>query len=356
MKKRIIIIISISFLTIILIGALISYFLFLHHYKGTVLDNPWNKNDEFQIEKIKQINKDKDKDFVILNLADVQMCDLEDLSNRRIIKKELDELVYNIKPSLITLTGDQTWSNENLICLKSLISWLDSYKIPYAPIFGNHDYGNEGDNAVAGKNYCCTLYEKGKYSLFFRGPSNLDSLGNYVINVMEDGKIYTTLYFIDAGYNDIITNQQIEWLKWNAEGLKKYNNNQYPTAMCFMHKPIPEYSIAYKEYLNGNDIDSLGKVIPYYSLSGTMQNGFFTVAKEINIKNIVCGHQHGNAFSLKYEDVWLTFSLKTGELGGYIYKDDYYINGATYFTLNNNEIKIDNYFVDRNKYHFKDPE
>ena len=178
------------------------YFMFLHHYKGKNVVNEWNKTDSFSISQIATVEKQKDKDFVILNLADVQMCDLENFFNKEVIHKEISYLVEQTKPDLITLTGDQTWSNENLICLKSLISWLDSYKIPYAPVFGNHDYGNKRDSAVAGVNYCCDLYEKGKYSLFKRGPSNIGSLGNYVVNIVEDGKIYKTLYMIDLGYEE----------------------------------------------------------------------------------------------------------------------------------------------------------
>ena len=354
MKKRIIIIIlSIILLIAISIG-LSAYFLLLHHYKGTSINNPFSSSDEFNIDNIKTIKKEKDEDFVILNLADVQMCDLEDLGNMKIIKKEIDELVSKTKPSLITLTGDQTWSNENLICLKSLIRWLDSYKIPYAPVFGNHDHGNSYDSAVAGINYCSDLYEKGKYSLFSRGPSNLDSLGNYVVNIMEDDKIYSTLYFLDAGYNDIITDKQLEWVKWNAEGIKNNNDGVYTNGMCFMHKPIPEFETALIDYYNGEPIEKKGDVEVYYSTYGTIQNGFFALAKEINIKNIICGHQHGNICSLKYDSIWLTFALKTGELGGYIKDEELYLNGATYFTLNNYEVDIDNCFVDYKKYHIKD--
>ena len=190
---------------ILLISAFFTvYFLFLHHYKGKNIIDEWNKTDAFNISNIATVEKQKDKEFVILNLADVQMADLENFFNKGKIHDEITYLVNQTKPDLITLTGDQTWSNENLISLRSLISWLDEYKIPYAPVFGNHDYGNSKNSSVAELNYCCDLYEAGKYSLFKRGPSNLGSLGNYVINIMEDGKVYKTLYMIDSGYEDKI--------------------------------------------------------------------------------------------------------------------------------------------------------
>lgn len=330
------------------------YFLFLHHYKGSEIVDEWHKTDEFSISQIATVEKQKDKDFVILNLADVQMCDLENFFNKEVIHKEISYLVEKTKPDLITLTGDQTWSNENLVCLKSLISWLDSYKIPYAPVFGNHDYGNAKNSAVAELNYCCDLYERGKYSLFKRGPSNLGSLGNYVINIVEDGKIYKTLYMLDSGYEDKISTQQIEWVKWNADGIKEANGGNYVEAMCFMHKPIPQYAEAYFKR-NTYEVEIVGEdPIVSYSLYGSEENGFFDMAKSIGVTDIVCGHQHGNRFTLKYEGIRLTFATKTGELGGYYDDGTTNLNGATSFVLSGeNDVETKNTYVGSNQFHFK---
>ena len=92
----------------------------LSEMEQTIINN-WNKDDVFNIEDIKVVEKKKDRDFVILNFADVQTCDLDDIPNMRIIHEELTEIVNEVKPDLITLTGDQTWSNENLISLKTLV-------------------------------------------------------------------------------------------------------------------------------------------------------------------------------------------------------------------------------------------
>lgn len=352
-KKVFIIIISILVFLVLSVFLTI-YFLFIHHYKGTEIIDEWHETDQFKIENISTLQKEKDKDFIILNLADVQMCDLEDIFNMPTIHREITYLVEKTKPNLITLTGDQTWSNENLISLKTLIKWLDDYKIPYAPVFGNHDYGNKKNSAVAELNYCCDLYERGKYSLFKRGPSNLGSLGNYVINIMEEGNIYKTLYMIDAGYNDAISDEQIAWLKWNANGIRSVNNGIFSEGMCFMHKPIPEFRTAFYKFLNGSaDVEAINDVYVNYSLSGTIQNGFFDVVKEGNVLDIICGHQHGNNFTLKYENVRLTFALKTGELGGFYADEEIYLNGASVFNLSNAFVNIQSVFVDRDEYKIK---
>ena len=186
MKKRNkILIISGACITALALSAFGAvYFTLLHHYKGKKVVDEWSETDIFDINKVQTLAKEKDKDFIIMNLADIQICDLEDGPKvRKEIHNQITEMVEKYKPNLITLSGDQTWSNENLISLKAIISWLDGYKIPYAPIFGNHDYGNEYNSSVASINKCCDLYEQGKYSLFKRGPTNLGTIGNYVLKM-----------------------------------------------------------------------------------------------------------------------------------------------------------------------------
>lgn len=353
--KKVLIILSSIVLTIGVTSGLTAYFLLLHHYKGNNVVNNWYKEDTFKIERIKTIEKKKDKDFVILNLADVQMCDLDNIPHMSIIHDEITEIVSKIKPDLITLTGDQTWSNENLISLTALLKWLDMYQIPYAPIFGNHDHGNDYDSAVAGINYCCDLYENGKYSLFNRGPTNIGSLGNYVINIKEEEKIVKTLYMMDSGYHEMINDNQIEWFKWNAEGIRANNGGEYTEGALFLHKPLPEYAEAYRKYRNGDPtVEKINDMTVSYSLFGSLQNGFFDIAKDMGVKDVVCGHQHGNNFTLKYEGVRLTFATKTGQLVGYYDDGVTNLNGATFLTIIDEETKISNYYVPSGKYHITD--
>ncbi len=334
-----------------LLCGLAAYFLLLHRYKGREVVNEWNEDDEFRIDEIRTVEKKPGKDFVILNLADVQMCDLEDLFHMKMIEEEITALIEETKPDLITLTGDQTWSNENLIVLTSLVRFLDSFGIPYAPVFGNHDYGNGDETAVLDRNACCDIYERGSYSLFSRGPSDLDSLGNYLLNITENGKILRTIYMLDAGYGDEITDRQIAWMRWNAEGICAANGGRFPESITFFHKPIPEFTGAYFAFCRG-DADALGDVEVHYSLSGTLQNGFFEAAKEINVTDIVCGHQHGNSFTILYRDVRLTSALKTGELGGYYEDEDVYLNGATVIRIGE-QTQISTVTVDRERFHIE---
>jgi len=329
------------------------YFSYLYHYKGKEINEEWNNQLEWNEEDIKIIQKEEGKDFVILNFADIQLADLEDIFHRSTIKKELDYLVRNVKPDLITLTGDQTWSNENLVSLKAIIRWLESYKIPYAPIFGNHDYGNGYNTAVASMNYCCDLYENAKYCLLDRGPSNIGDLGNYVVVIKENEKMIQSLYFLNTGYQYEITKKQIDWVKWNASGIAKANNDIYVSGMCFTHQPMEMFEEAYDAYLLGN-ANSYTEVLVESALFGCKDNGFYEEAKKVGITHFVCGHQHTNTFSIDYDDCVFTFALKTGELSYYYDDGNRNYNGATSFTIKSDgSIQIQNHYVEKGKFHIK---
>lgn len=329
------------------------YFTLLYRYPGTHRENPFNETDAFDISKIATLEKQKDKDFVILNLADVQMCDLEDIKNFRTLHAEIDELVSTYHPDLITLTGDQTWSNENLISLTSLISWLDGYQTPWAPIFGNHDYGNERDSAVASQQYCCDLYERSKYCLFDRGPSNLGTLGNYVVNIVEEEHIIHSLYFLDLGYEHALTEGQSKWFAWNADGIKASNNNAYAPGTVFTHKELPGSLDAYLNYCyTGQGAE--GDVIVHMGFAWVEDTGFEDLAKSHGVYDFISGHEHNNNYTIHYEGARYTFAVKTGECVSYYEDENIYLNGGTTITISDEETpKIEHHYVERDKYKIK---
>lgn len=347
MKKKFRVLISVGscIFALALMGFGATYFTFLHRYKGKVIVNNWNESDTFDINEIKTLSKQKDKDFVILNFADIQICDLEDMFTRYKLHNYLDKLVDTYKPDLITLSGDQTWSNENLLSLKSIINWLDGYKIPYAPVFGNHDYGNEYNSAVAGLNYCCDSYEGGKYSLFNRGPTNIGSLGNYAINIKEEDKIISTLYMMDLGYNDKITEDQKSWFKWTADGIKANNNNTYTNGIVITHKELPECYDAYRHYLLDNSIAE-GDVIVHMGFADVENTGFVDLAKSCGVYDFMFGHEHYNNFTIHHENARYTFMVKTGEFFDTYQDETVHLCGATTITLSSDEVNIQHHYIE----------
>lgn len=83
----------------------------------------------------------------------------------------------------------------------------------------------------------------------------------------------------------------------------------------------------------GDSIKGMGQCNMEEACCSTQANyGLFDLIKEHgSTKNVVCGHDHGNDFSLMYQGVRLTYALKTGN-GAYWMGADR--SGYTEITIN----------------------
>lgn len=158
------------------------------------------------------------------------------------------------KPNLVVLSGDQV-NGETAPDAQSAIfkiaHILIKRKIPYVAIFGNHD--DEGSLSRKGQ---MSILENLPYSLSRAGPTGVDGVGNYYVEVLGRGNTdhsALTLYLLDShayspnervyhGY-DWIKPNQIDWFKETAAGLKKKHKEYTHTHMdlAFIHIPLPEY-------------------------------------------------------------------------------------------------------------------
>ena len=143
---------------------------------------------------MKILQKSRDRDFVVLNLTDPQLNDEEwnpDHKNRKILEYTITELIRRVKPDLITISGDLAWAGCDY-SYDMLADFLDSFGIPWAPVWGNHDNQNGAEyiNGVAERYMRCSycLYEKGNPLL---------GNGNYIISIEEDGKPIEAVFMLD---------------------------------------------------------------------------------------------------------------------------------------------------------------
>mgnify|MGYP003304207746 CR=1 FL=1 len=73
-----------------------------------------------------------------------------------------------------------------------LVEYMDGFKIPWAPIFGNHD--NESQMGVT---WQCEQFENAKYCMFKRGTIDYSN-GNYTVAIVKGRKPIRILYFMDS--------------------------------------------------------------------------------------------------------------------------------------------------------------
>lgn len=327
----------------------------------------------YDIRKTVLMRKREYEDFVILNLTDIQLNDLLDLAGRRrFTVKTIKELIKRVKPDLITMTGDQFWARFTKRSVREFIRFFDSFRIPWAPIHGNHD--GEGSAKIP---WIVQRYKKSRYCLFHEGPSDIGGCGNYVINIMKDGLIFHSLILMDTGgfklfddadasdrlisydLNDkfelkkseegdfkvrkvgenyaCLTPRQVDWYEEMIKGAEQYNvkrGGNMPQSTLFIHIPLPEYYTAYVDYLLGGKDKSygfFGAMRENVCCSKRNSGMFERIVRLGSTKNVLAGHDHTNDYSVMFEGVRLTYALKTGDR---CYSADG-INGGTVITINN---------------------
>ena len=326
--------------------------------------------------------------FKILNFADVQLGEADvRRSNEeyRFFVETTARLVEAASPDLITMTGDQT-NNGSPYVVQAVGEVVDSYGIPWAPVFGNHDCDHE-KNSLREQ---ADVYQSFSNCLFREGPEGLnrvfetgqDSIGNYVINLVSiDGGNFTvvrSLIFMNTGstekYNKsdykgqrrygtlwyaYLNRNQIEWYKQMVSSAQVYGGGSPVEVGIFVHIPVYGYIYAASAamripadiydtwlWLKGTTVISYQQSfrddvwLPGYEESyGVMHDeicgppydeGMFAAMKDTGVTDfIVAGHDHANSFNIRYDCINFVYGLKTGK--GSYHEDS--MMGGTVITI-----------------------
>ena len=299
----------------------------------------WSPETEYTQDYAVNIEKQPGKDFVVLNFSDIQLVAKEVFGEEgKIADATIARAIEEVQPDLITLTGDNAWCRTGYM---HLCDYLDSFGIPWAAVMGNHD-GGSGDKLY--ENWCAYQLYKAENSVFRFGPENM-GVGNYIINITENGKIIHTLYMMDThtdtqtpvpGY-DHLWDEQMQWYAWAVKGTNALAGKTVESSV-FFHIPCIQYRTAWSEaqynaetgeYDNPAYADSFG-MNEEAVCSPNYDNGFFTLAKELgSTKNMIAGHDHVNSSSIMYDGIRLSYSL-TCSPGGYW---EPYMNGGSTLTI-----------------------
>ncbi|MBO5737094.1 MAG: metallophosphoesterase [Clostridia bacterium] len=319
---------------------------------GETLMYEWSSDLEFSENYFVELQKTPGKDFKVLNLTDIQLYDSEIYEENGIgpdCHNLVEQLIKDEQPDLITLSGDNFCSTLSTL---ELIDILDSYAIPWAPVFGNHDGGNHNEWQF----WAAWHLANAKYSLFDYGPEDM-GYGNYIINLTENDEVIHSFYMMDTHgiigqeqvknhtyiLYDHLWDNQIAWYEWAVLGNQRLAGHPIQST-AIMHIPLFEYKAAWKSVATGKPTHGapFGVLAQEYSYIAfglcrkaggwpKESNGFFDKVKELDsTKDIIVGHDHYNDFSVLYEGVRLTYALHTG-FGSYYWKDLY---GGTVLTIN----------------------
>lgn len=196
------------------------------------------------------------------------------------------EVVKAAAPDLIIVTGDaiftsdliQTYTktNDNEAAFWKFARFVDSFKIPWLFIFGNHDeegslIAREGSYQGAKKVLANILKSKElKYCWYDDGPEDITGLGNYIVNVENlDGSINQSLVMLDSGSYlhvvdektgkvkgdqrkyEYVHDDQLDWCEAALTDISnKKNNGNLVSSIVFQHIPFPEYKTVINGYID----------------------------------------------------------------------------------------------------------
>lgn len=285
----------------------------------------WSAEQAYTEDYAITLEKDPDKDFVILNLADVQLDDMEYYEGLGAESEAMiTKLVEEQQPDLITLSGDNAWATLAYI---NLVNFIDSFGIPWAPVMGNHD----GQGCIS-EFWCSYLFYDAPFCLWKFGPEDMGH-GNYIINIEENGEIIHTLFMMDthndgtftdengnevSGYDHLWANQ-IEWYEWAVNGIAAQAGHVVESS-AIMHIPVYELKTAWEQFYDKENDCFTGPyaegsfgVIHETPCPGAVNNHFMDVVTELgSTKNMIFGHDHVNNASVVVDGVRLSYSLKLG--------------------------------------------
>ena len=275
-----------------------------------------------------------DKDFKILQLTDLHLgFGIFSRKKDRLALRAVNRLVKKTKPDLIVLTGDSIFpflpkagTMNNKKQAQILIKFMDSFAIPYALVYGNHDCEMF---SKYNKDRLADIYSNGQYSIFTKGNSDIYGVGNYFINLTDSlGRVVLPLVLLDSNmygeggwfYSgfDCIHEDQADWCMDRLTALKK--DNPDIKAMAFFHIPVNEFKEAYEKlklgdksviYKHGN----IGEFDEHFGIP-RYEGTFFNKAVDNGvIKWMFCGHDHLNTLSLGYKGIQMTNGMSIDYMG-----------------------------------------
>lgn len=245
-------------------------------------------------------------------------------------------LITQTKPALMLVTGDIVYGryDDEGTALSWFAEFMDSFGIPWAPVFGNHD-----NESAIGVDRQCEMFENKKYCLFKRGE--VTGNGNYSVGVAVGERLIRVFHMLDTnGCSETddpkvmkevgLFPDQLELVEKNTERIREAVGDYVDAFLAFHipHSLFPEaertkgYVTEERQYYRlGVDVEAQDGDYGF-KLDGV--NAFETetdlaeFAKKNHIEGIFIGHHHNTSTTIHYKGLTLVYGLKTGQYDSYI--------------------------------------
>ncbi|HZK38522.1 MAG TPA: metallophosphoesterase [Clostridia bacterium] len=302
-----------------------------------------------------------DGKFTILQMADIQ----DGPVMMPIVKDFLRDIVPATNPDLIVLTGDNFSGGSCRTGIRALdrilvkiaisqyMSVLNSYGVPIAMVFGNHDA-----ETTVNKEQQLEIYSTYANSISYDEGDDIYGRGNYNVPIYasenSDDLLYN-LWMIDSNmYDDInggydyVHQSQIDWYVRVSNQLKAQNNGIPVPSLMFQHIIVPDIFDAFLQVDAGTE-GAIAHSGNHYVLNpANTKNGvmhecpcppitnsgqFDAVVNQGDVVAMAFGHDHTNTFVVEHRGVDL---IATPGVTFASYGDEG--RGARVFTLDKNDL------------------
>ncbi|KAL8763116.1 MAG: hypothetical protein Q9184_001009 [Pyrenodesmia sp. 2 TL-2023] len=216
----------------------------------------------------------------------------------------LGSVLDSEKPDLVVLSGDQVNGETSPDSQSAVFKFAEMFvkrSIPFATIFGNHD-----DEGSLSRQALMELTQNLPFSLSLPGPSSVEGVGNYYIEVLARAPSThsaLTLYLLDThGYSpderqfrgyDWLKKSQIDWFQATAHSLKNSPSHKgyhhTHMDMAFVHIPLPEYRQE-EDIVKGSGTFAETPTAPGFN------SGFKKALIDEGVLVVSCGHDHVNDY------------------------------------------------------------
>ncbi len=295
------------------------------------------------------VEVEEGRDPIVLQLSDTQIIDASQCRDGRESSMSyygpdkiearmtgfIRETVTAVNPDLILITGDLVYGefDDKGTSLLTLIDIMDSFQIPWAPVFGNHD-----NESKKGADWQSEQFENAKYCLFKQ--RTLTGNGNYTVGISQGGKLTRVFFMMDSNGGGHVSAEslanghttsspgfgldQVDWFVTIGQVLNEWSPE---TKISFaFHIQIAMFETAYEKYgfTNSNTADNPINIETHENRAETdfgyigsdlkgawdQNNIIYNKMKSIGVDSIFVGHEHLNSASVVYDGVRFQFGQK----------------------------------------------
>ena len=259
-------------------------------------------------------------------------------------------------PDIAIITGDNVHNEDDPKKTKAFIDKLmnvfEEKGVPVAVTFGNHD----SERGAMSREELMAYYNSFSCSVS-RNMTNLPDCATFNVPVMaEDGsEMKFNLWVIDSndyddeGHYGCVLPPQVEWYKNKSDELTNANNGKIVPSLAFQHMIVEDVYQAltlvkrrklysFPHMYNKKDFYMFNpKMQNFGTLNETPCSGyhnygqFEAMVEKGDVLGIFSGHDHTNAFAVKYKGIDIGNSLSTR------YNDDRFSSQYGYRILEVNE-------------------